>query len=152
MKILSKEEVLKQGINFDEELWFTSYSDEVLDNPENEGGNPFTGLVYELYDNGDLAYYCYYKNGFKDGDYVKFHTNGKIRSIDYMVKGQTRGIRKKWYESEELMYEGEFIYGVCLRYTEWDKQGNIIRQKNSPTQDDLELIARFTESDHNDQI
>ena len=36
--ILSKEYVLNHGINFDEELWFTSYGDEVLDNPEDEGG------------------------------------------------------------------------------------------------------------------
>lgn len=33
MDVLSKEYVLEQGIDFDEELWFTSYSDEVLDNP-----------------------------------------------------------------------------------------------------------------------
>ena len=34
MDVLSKEYVLEQGIDFDEELWFTSYSDEVLDNPK----------------------------------------------------------------------------------------------------------------------
>ena len=61
---------------------------------EDEGGKPFTGLAYELYENGNLAYYCYYKNGFKEGNYVKFHHNGKVKSIDYMIKGQTRGIRK----------------------------------------------------------
>ncbi|MBG0972970.1 hypothetical protein F3I02_30800 [Bacillus sp. SRB3LM] len=150
MGVLSKEYVLEQGIDFDEELWFTSYSDEVLDNPEDEDGKPFTGLAYELYENGNLAYYCYYKNGFKEGNYVKFHHNGKLKSIDYMIKGQTRGIRKIWYESEELKYEGTFKFGVCLKYTEWDKQGNIIRQKVAPTKEELGLITRLSDCDDNE--
>lgn len=143
--ILSKEYVLNHGIDFDEELWFTSYSDEVLDNPEDEGGKPFTGLAYELFDNGNIAYYCYYKNGFKEGDYIKFHNNGKVKSTDYMVEGQTRGIRKIWYESEELKFVGEYKFGICLKYTEWDKQGNIIGIKDTPTKDEVELIARLSE-------
>lgn len=145
--VLSKEYVLEHGIDFDEGLWFTSYSDEVLDNPEEEGGEPFTGLAFELYDNGNIAYYCYYKKGFKEGDYIKFYYNGKVKSIDYMIQGQTRGIRKIWYESEELKYEGEFKYGVCLKYTEWDKQGNIIGQKNNATIKELELITRLSKCD-----
>lgn len=117
---------------------------------EDEGGKPFTGLAYELYENGNLAYYCYYKNGFKEGNYVKFHHNGKVKSIDYMIKGQTRGIRKIWYESEELKYEGTFKFGVCLKYTEWDKQGNIIRQKVAPTKEELRLITRLSDCDDNE--
>lgn len=54
--IFSKEFVIEHGTDFDEELWFASYSDEVLDNPEDENGKPFTGLAYELYDNGNLIY------------------------------------------------------------------------------------------------
>ena len=152
MIILNKDAVMEQGIDFDKGLWFASYGDIVLDNEEANGGKPFTGLVYELYENGNLAYYSFYKSGFKEGNYVKFHKNGKVRSIDYMVKGQTRGVRKKWYESGELMYEGEFRFGICLRYIEMDRQGNILRQKNSPTKDDLELINRFSESDKNEKL
>lgn len=150
MDVLSKEYVFEHGIDFDEGLWFTSYSDEVLDNPEEEGGKPFTGLAYELHDNGNIAYYCYYQNGFKKGYYIKFHYNGKVKSTDNMIKGQTRGIRKIWYESEELKFEGEFKFGVCLKYIEWDKQGNIIGQKNTPTKDELELITRLSKCDDNE--
>ncbi|WP_051827150.1 toxin-antitoxin system YwqK family antitoxin [Metabacillus indicus] len=150
MDVLGKEYVLKQGVNFDEELWFTSYSDEVLDKPEEGNGKPFTGLAYELYENGDLAYYCYYYNGFKEGNNVKFHRNGKVKSIDYMIKGQTRGTRKIWYESGELKYEGEFKFGVCLKYTEWDEEGNVMRQKAAPTKEELGLITRLSDSVDNE--
>jgi antitoxin component YwqK of YwqJK toxin-antitoxin module len=98
---LSKQYVCEHGTDFDEKLWFTSYSDEVLDNPEDEGGKPFTGLAYELHDNGNLGYYCYYKNGFAEGNYVEFYPNGNIKSECYMVRGQVRGTEKVWYESGE---------------------------------------------------
>lgn len=111
---------------------------------------PFTGLAYELFDNGSIAYYCYYKNGFKEGDYIKFHNNGKVKSTDYMVKGQTRGIRKIWYESEEIKFLGEYKFGICLKYIEWDKQGNIIGIKDTPTKDEVELIARLSEGNEDE--
>ncbi|EIT87205.1 hypothetical protein A374_01454 [Fictibacillus macauensis ZFHKF-1] len=145
MELLSKEYVVEHGVDFDEKLWFTSYSDEVLDNPEDEGGKPFTGLAYELYGNGNLAYYCYYKNGFLEGYYVKFHQNKNVKAIDYMVKGQTRGIGRIWYESGELKHEGEYKFGICLKYTEWDQQGNIINQKVAPTKGELELVSRISD-------
>jgi len=39
----------------------------VLDNPEDEGGKPFTGLAYELFTNGNLMYYTNYMKGFIAG-------------------------------------------------------------------------------------
>lgn len=53
-----------------------------------------------------------------------------MKTTDYMIKGQTRGIRKKWYECEVLKYEGEFKFGICLHYTEWDKHGDVISKKS----------------------
>ncbi|MEI2463257.1 toxin-antitoxin system YwqK family antitoxin [Niallia taxi] len=147
MDILNKEYVLTHGVDFDEALWFTSYSDEVLDNPEDEGGKPFTGLAYEVFDNGNLAYYCHYENGFAEGPNVKFYKNGIVKSIEYMIKGQTRGKRKVWHENGKLKYEGELKYGVCLKYSEWDNQGNLIGQKSSPAKDEIEYINRLTSRD-----
>lgn len=137
MHILSEQYVVEHGTDFEEKLWFTSYSDEVLDNPEDEGGSPFNGLAYELYENGDLAYYSYYKDGFLEGDFVRFHHNGNVKSLDYMIKGQTRGLRVMWYDSGEKKYDGEYNFGICLRYTEWDMQGNVTRQKAFPTEGEL---------------
>lgn len=56
IEILSQEYVIGHETDFEESLWFTSYSDEVLDNLEDENGQPFTGLAYELYDNGTVEY------------------------------------------------------------------------------------------------
>lgn len=147
MDILNKDYVLTRGVDFDENLWFTSYSDEILDNPEGNGGKPFTGLAYELYNNGNLAYYCQYKNGYAEGTNVKFYKSGMVKSTEYMIKGQTRGIRKVWHENGKLKYEGEFKYGVCLKYTEWDDQGKLTGQKSFPTKDEMDYINRLTSRD-----
>ncbi|MEK4536284.1 hypothetical protein NST21_13245 [Peribacillus sp. FSL K6-1552] len=150
MHILSEQYVVEHGTDFEEKLWFTSYSDEVLDNPEDEGGSPFNGLAYELYENGDLAYYSYYKDGFLEGDFVRFHHNGNVKSLDYMIKGQTRGLRVMWYDSGEKKYDGEYNFGICLRYTEWDMQGNVTRQKAFPTEGELKRLERFADHDQSE--
>lgn len=100
IEILNKQYVLEHGTDFDEKLWFTSYNDLVLDNPEDEDGQPFSGLAYELYKNGNLIYYCYYINGFAEGDNVEFYESGKIKSHCCMVRGQIRGIEKNGMKVE----------------------------------------------------
>ncbi|WHY71947.1 toxin-antitoxin system YwqK family antitoxin [Fictibacillus enclensis] len=148
IEILSKEYVIKHGVDFDEELWFTSYSDEVLDNPEDQNGKPFTGLAYELYDNGNLIYYTNYINGFIEGELVEFYKNGNLKSVKNLIHGQSNGIEKIWYENGDLKFEGEYKFGIALHYTEWDTQGQIVKQKLSPTEADLELIQSFSESNN----
>lgn len=94
IKILSKEYVLKNGVDF-EDLWWEYCSDRVLDNPEEEG-EPFTGLTYEMYPNGNLMHYCYYKKGFSDGDFIEFYNDEKIKSARYMQRGRIYGIKRLW--------------------------------------------------------
>ena len=82
IKILTKEYVLNNGIDFDDDILEQEYlSDRILDNSKEAGVKPFTGLTYETYPNGNLAYYCYYKNGFSHGDFIEFYDDGKIKLI-----------------------------------------------------------------------
>ncbi|MGF9964545.1 toxin-antitoxin system YwqK family antitoxin [Bacillus rhizoplanae] len=145
--ILNKEYVIEHGTDFDEDLWFASYSDEVLDNPEDENGKPFTGLAYELYDNGNLMYYTNYVKGFIEGELIEFYENGNLKSVKKLIHGQSNGTERIWYESGELKFEGEYKFGIALHYMEWDEKGRIIKQKISPTETDLKLIESFSKSD-----
>ena len=45
---------------------------------EFSGGKPFTGLYYELYENGKLESYGMYHNGMPTGECYSFYENGKI--------------------------------------------------------------------------
>ena len=140
-KILTKEYVLKNGIDFgDDDILEQEYlSDRILDNSKEAGGKPFTGLTYETYPNGNLVYYCYYKNGFSDGDFIEFYNDGKVKSMQYMQRGRTFGIEKNWYNNGILKLEGRYEYGVCLTLKEWDEKGNLIKEKLEPTEDDIKL-------------
>ncbi|MCM3569787.1 hypothetical protein [Neobacillus mesonae] len=143
IQLLSKDEVLINGVNFDEKLWFTSYSDEVIDNPEDKGGKPFSGLAFELYDNGNLAYYGYYRNGLKEGPFVEFYPSGKIKGYRIMDGGTVKGKEIMWFENGQKAYEGESRVGRRLTYTKWNETGEIIEQKTEPTKFDLEYVKKF---------
>ncbi len=48
--ILTKEYVLNNGIDFDDDILEQEYlSDRILDNLKEGQGKPFTGLTYDLY-------------------------------------------------------------------------------------------------------
>lgn len=140
IKVLDKEYVLAHGVDF-EELSGEYCSDRILDKPEDEGGKPFTGLAYELYNNNELAYYCFYKDGFDHGDFVEFYENGNIESVQYMEYGRISGKEETWFESGKLKSVGEYAYGICLSLKEWSEEGFLIEEKLEPTEDDLKMIA-----------
>ena len=140
-RILTKDYVLKNGIDFDDDdiLEQEYLSDRILDNSKEAGGKPFTGLTYETYQNGNLAYYCFYTNGFSDGDFIEFYDDGKIKSMQYMQRGRIYGIEKIWYNNGVLKSEARYEYGVCLTLKEWDEEGNLIKEKTGPTEDDIKI-------------
>jgi antitoxin component YwqK of YwqJK toxin-antitoxin module len=142
--ILTKEYVIKNGIQFDE-LYNENESDRILNGPEEEGGSPFTGLTYELNDNGSLAYYCFYKNGLEYGDYVEFYDNGNLESRQYMKYGSINGKEKKWDIDGNLIFLGESAFGIKLSFKKWDSEGSLIEEKNEPTEEELKYIERISE-------
>lgn len=142
--ILSKEFVLQNGIDF-ENLHGKYCSDLILDKPEDKGGKPFTGLTYELYKNGQLQYYCYYKDGFEDGQYVEFYENGNVKSIKFMKYGQIRGREETWYENGNPKLVAECEFGIYLSKKEWDINGNLINEKTNILEDELEILNKSRE-------
>lgn len=140
----TKEYVIANGVNF-EHLWYSSCSDEILDNAEDEGGKPFTGLTYELYDNGNLIYYSFYKDGFSHGDEMWFYRSGNIKRIEYKKYGRVRGKDEIWYESGKVKSLAEYEFGVCLNYKEWDEDGKLINEKIEPTENEKKRLLREKE-------
>ncbi|MBD8498789.1 toxin-antitoxin system YwqK family antitoxin [Paenibacillus arenosi] len=129
--IYTLEYIRNNGSDF-EDLWFTSCSDEIIDNPEDEGGKPFTGLTYELYENGCLRYFCFYKNGFKEGMFREYYRSGKLKSEEVMKYGQTIGKRTIWYESGKIKSVSEHEQGIELSYNEWDEFNKLILSRQLP--------------------
>lgn len=140
--ILDKAAILQNGVNF-ENLAFEDCGDRVLDDYEENGGRPFTGLTYELFDNGKVAYYCFYIDGFPDGDYVRFYPSGTIQSISKMRKGQSIE-RVEWYQHGKVKERGEYKCGICISCEKWNENGELIYKKIEPTDGEKLLIKKLS--------
>ncbi len=53
---------------------------------EFSGGEPFTGLYYELFPSGKLESYAMYQNGMPIEGYFSFYENGKVKRYHYFSK------------------------------------------------------------------
>ena len=139
--ILSKEYVITNGIDFNS-LSYEYCSDRMLDRNEEDGGQPFNGLTYELTEDGKLIYYGYYKDGFEEGDKVFFYPNGNIESVAHMKRGLVFGEDVKYFENGKLQSISYSEYGVTLTKKEWNEKGKLIFDKEVPTKSDLENHER----------
>lgn len=137
--VVTKEIILQKGIPFDN-LANEYCSDRMLNR---EGGIPFSGLTYELYDNGNMSYYSYYVDGFADGDFVEFYKDGSVCSFNKMKRGQViESI--EWYHDGKIKEEGIYSFGICISNKKWDEQGNLTYEKVSPTEKEKLLIKKLS--------
>ena len=109
IRILSYDEVIEQGKVFGEDLWWDrNYGYYICDFSNDEAGRDdegtyFTGLAFELYENGNLSYYQYYKDGLQDGEDVEFFPSGAVQH--YGVWKDTKSITGNyytWFESGQI--------------------------------------------------
>ena len=85
--LLTPEEVLSEGINFDL-LSYDADMEHVLDDFEACGGKPFSGLTYELTRTRRIAWYGRYKDGVPDGERIDFMPDGSVRERSWFVHGK----------------------------------------------------------------
>jgi len=148
INILSKEEVLLNGLEFTGDVCFDGeYGDQVFDRSIEDSGNPVTGLVYERYNNGNLAHYCYYVDGVPEGDYVTYYEDGKIEGFKRMRKGTIVGKSISWFKNGEIRSTSESLYGFKIAYKEWNEKGELIEEKLEPTPSEKDIIRKWTEQD-----
>ncbi len=136
-QILNKEYVIAYGRSYDS-LSYEYGSDRMLDEDEEDGGKPFTGLAYELNENQVLIYYGYYVDGFEEGDRVTFYENGIIESYAFMRRGRAFGKSFEYFGNGTKRSETISEYGVVLYQKEWSENGKVIHEKKEPTKEDIE--------------
>ena len=125
--VFPKEYVIEHGTCFDGEkiCWSDEFEDLICD----EENVPFNGLLYELYNNGNLAYYAFYENGLRNGIDIEFYISGGIKSYGIFTQGAPAGKSYEWYENGMIKktvdhYKGDYHY----KYIKYDENGNITKQ------------------------
>jgi antitoxin component YwqK of YwqJK toxin-antitoxin module len=141
MKILSKEYVYEYGKDSEEIGYDIVYGTHVIMDTD----IPYTGIVYSKYNDGDMASYCFYKDGYEDGDQVEFYGNGKVRSWNNFRRDMGKDEAREFYENGILKCMGKYDGDVCLEYKIWDENGNLIDEKKEPTVDDIRRMNKMIE-------
>ena len=134
-QILSKEEVISTGLLFDGDdvHWGGEYGQHVCTWTGDGSEEPVNGLLYEFCNSNDnLYYYQFYKDGIRNGPCVTFYDNGKIKRYADMYKGILHGKVISWNEHEQISLSAVYKYGYVVSCTEWDDEGNLIREQFEP--------------------
>lgn len=138
-KLLDKKFILSNGIDYDElEVDYDRFGDKEFIVCEGEE-KFFSGIAYSVFPNGNLEFYAFFRDGFKDGEFVEFYDDNKIKCIQNMRKGRTYGARRIFHKNGTKKLEARYEYGVCLTFKEWDEDGNLIKEKSKPTENDIKL-------------
>ena len=146
MNYLTKDEIISQGIEFAGEVCFSGdYGDQVYTKEKEEGGHPINGLLYEKYDNGNIIYYKYYKDGIPNGQRVEFYKDGKVKSFCIMDGGTIDGEHIIWYENGTIKLRENCKYGLVLSMEEYDESGKMVREKKNLSENEIELYEMFEE-------
>lgn len=142
--ILTKEYVIKNGVEYEGNLGYGGpYDLGIVEYNENGEEKLFTGLVYELYENGNIESYFFVDNGVKQGVNISFYSNGNIKRASNMDKSAAEGYQVEFYENKVKKYESECIAGREMTFIKYDENGAVIEQKKEPSESDLLYAKRF---------
>ena len=83
---------------------------------------PFTGKI-EGKEQGLI------KNGKKEGSWIKYHTNGYLKSKGKFENGNKEGLRIKYYSNGQLKSKGDFINSNKEGSWEWYNLDGTIDEK-----------------------
>ncbi|KSU82095.1 hypothetical protein GA0061096_3713 [Fictibacillus enclensis] len=143
--ILTKDYIIQNGVEFEEHLEFGGpYDLGIVEYTPDGKERLFTGLAYDLYEDGNIESYFYVENGVKQGKYVEFFSNGNVKRIGNMNKNSAEGYQVEFYENNNKKYESECIAGLEMTFTKYDENGNIIEQKTEPSEADLLYAKKFS--------
>ena len=144
MEVLSVEDVIKMGIEFAGDVCFSGeYGELVCTNEIEDGGHPVNGIVFEKYQNGNLVYYCYYKDGIKNGPRVEFYESSNVKSYCIMDEGTVDGEYTEWFENGNIRLKENCKYGLVKNMIKFDIHGNVIEEKSQLTEDEKQLYEKL---------
>lgn len=101
-----------------------------LDELEYEGyytyeGIPFTGVAYELYDDGQIMSETAMTGGVEDGLQVEYYENGQIKSKLTKHNDWIHGYVTEWYEDGKIKMKSLIEYGIVVWQQQFDEGGQM---------------------------
>ncbi len=92
---------------------------------------PFSGILFNVYPNGNTKWEQEYKNGVKNGTNKIWDSEKKdlVTAEQTFIDGQLDGLAKVWYSNGTLAKEANFKKGVEVGvHKEWFEDGKIAKE------------------------
>ena len=146
-KILNKEYIIKNGKKFGRDFGYggDDYDSFIVESDQNNNEHLFTGIIYECYEDGNLANYYMVKNGVKNGKMVYYYPNGQVKEIKNIDKNTVEGIQKEFYENGVLKLIEYRVLGKLESFIKYDEYGNVLQDKNGSIELNPSYIERMDE-------
>ena len=77
-------------------------------------GKPFTGVAFDIWEDGQLHYEGTYKDGKQDGLFQTWYDNGQLAIRQNYKDGKYDGLFQSWYKNGQLEYERNYKDGVII--------------------------------------
>ena len=135
-KVFDKEYIVKNGKKFGSSFGYggDEYDSFIVEYDQDDNEHLFTGIIYDCYENGDLASYYVVKGGVKNGEMLYFYPNGQVKEIKYLAKNTLEGIQKEYYENGVLKVVEYRVLGRLKTFKKYDEHGNVLEGKIEPTE------------------
>jgi antitoxin component YwqK of YwqJK toxin-antitoxin module len=89
-------------------------------------GQPFNGIGFLIYPNGQLRSEALYRDGFKEGIVRDWHANGQLMEEWIAKHGQATGEIREWHANGQLRAVRLVEFGAQIERREWDEQGKLL--------------------------
>jgi len=90
-------------------------------------GQPFTGILYSMHDDGRRSIEVEYVDGLPSGVWKQWFSSGTLKCVSHCRSGIKHGLHEEWYDGGKLKLRATYEYGIQLELTEWDNAGRKIR-------------------------
>ncbi len=110
-------------------------------------GNPFTGIAYAKYSNGNLETEITCLDGRPDGLCREWYPNGQQRREWTARSGPVHGVCTEWYDDGAIKSVAKYSCGVEVIYDEWSASGELITHRELDDQSPMHgLIAKLEQT------
>ena len=125
LTILSWDYVVENGKMFGESLWWDRSDGYYICDFSGDEEVYFTGLAYDIYKNGNIQFYRYYKNGLEEGIETEFYPSGILKSYAVIYNENRIALAYEWDENGmiRLYIDGQQGFRV-------DEEGYMLIQVN----------------------
>lgn len=72
---------------------------------------PFSGVALNYFKDGSLHYSTSYKDGYKNGEWRIWFSNGNLQKVGNTLNEKEEGIYREYYKSGKLKYEYHYKQG-----------------------------------------